>query len=223
MVRELQARLGQNASNSSIPPSANPPQAPPPLHKQPTGRKPGGQPGHTAHLRVRLPTERLTEPTVYYRPKTCADGEKGLAAVPILFTEWHLFRGGGSRQQLRFELEPLRQAVRDGLGEGTWCAEAKTATFCQNLLAVEAALWTFLSKEGVEPTNNPIERLLRSGVLWRKNAFGCPSESGCRFIERILRVTQTLRLQQRPVWEFLYHSLVAHRRGLPAPALLAEQ
>jgi transposase len=71
-VRELQTRPGPNASNSSIPPSANPPPAPPPVQKQPTGRKPGGQPGHTAHLGVRLPTERLTEPTVYYRPKTCA-------------------------------------------------------------------------------------------------------------------------------------------------------
>jgi len=39
---ELKVRLGLNASNSSIPPSANPPQAPPPVVKKPTGRKPGG-------------------------------------------------------------------------------------------------------------------------------------------------------------------------------------
>jgi transposase len=70
-IRELEARLGQNASNSSIPPSANPPQAPPPVKKKPTGRKPGGQPGHQAHLRARLPSERLTEPIVHYRPKIC--------------------------------------------------------------------------------------------------------------------------------------------------------
>ena len=36
----------------------------------------------------------------------------------------------------------------------------KAAAFCANLLAVEAALWTFVRKEGVEPTNNHIERLL---------------------------------------------------------------
>ena len=71
-LRELEARLGQNASNSSIPPSANPPQAPPPVVKKPTGRKPGGQPGHQAHLRARLPAERLTEPTVHYVPEVCA-------------------------------------------------------------------------------------------------------------------------------------------------------
>jgi transposase len=70
-LRELESQLGRNASNSSIPPSANPPQAPPPVHKKPTGRKPGGQPGHSAHLRVRLPAERLTEPIVHYWPEIC--------------------------------------------------------------------------------------------------------------------------------------------------------
>src|SRR5260370_41249600 len=81
-VRELEARLGQNASNSSLPPSANPPQAPRPGRKEPTGRKPGGQPGHTAHLRVRLPPERLTEPTVHYLPDLCEACQDGLPLAP---------------------------------------------------------------------------------------------------------------------------------------------
>lgn len=440
-VRGLLARLGQNSSNSSLPPSANPPQAPPPVRKRPTGRKPGGQPGHTAQLRQRLPRERLTEPTVHYLPAMCAAcqddlpalpgpddpeprwhqvvelppipvqvteyqahgrtcrscghltwapipgairahacgprltatmaflsgalhvskrgieefvetvlqvpialgtvsnleqevsaalagahaeaqravqqaaaknvdetgwkqagarrwlwgaatalaacfviapsrgaagltallgrkikgvvgsdrwsaygrlrlglrqlcwahlkrdfqqlvegggpgrtyGALGLAAVGILFEEWHLFRGGGSRAALRRELEPLREAMRSWLGEGARCRDAKAAALCSNLLAAEPALWTFLYKDGVEPTNNHIERLLRPGVLWRKNAFGCHSEGGCRFVERILTVVQTLRLRQRPALEFLYHSLVSHRSGRPAPSLLASQ
>ena len=84
-------------------------------------------------------------------------------------------------------------------------------------------MWTFVRKEGVEPTNNHIERQLRRGVLWRKNAFGCHSERGCRFVERILTVVQTLRLQKRPVPEFLYESLVSHRGGQAAPSLLPAQ
>src|SRR6266404_656432 len=80
-LRELQARLNQNASNSSIPPSANPPEAPPPVVKQPTGRKPGGQPGHTAHLRQRLPAERVTA-TVHYRPQQCAACQHHLPQEP---------------------------------------------------------------------------------------------------------------------------------------------
>jgi transposase len=81
-------------------------------------------------------------------------GESGLAAVQILFAEWHLFRGGGSRAALRRELEPLRQAMRSWLGEGARCGDAKAAALCGNLLDAEPALWTFLYNKGVEPTNN---------------------------------------------------------------------
>ena len=437
-LRELEARLGQNASNSSIPPSANPPQAPPPVVKKPTGRKPGGQPGHPAHLRARLPAERLTEPTVHYLPKVCeacqhklpaapglddpeprwhqtvelpefpveitehqahgrtchcghvtwakipqeirahvcgprltasmsflsgvlhaskrgieefvetvcgvpialgtisnleqemsaaladahaeaqkavqeADskhvdetgwkqagqkrwlwgaatmlvacfiiaptrgaaglaallgkkikgiicsdrwsvygqlklglrqlcwahlkrdfqklvdrggdskdiGEMGLGAVEVIFPLWHSFRGGGlSRSQLQREIVLIRQTLREWLERGCACEDSKTAAFCENVLALEPALWTFVRKEGVEPTNNHMERLLRPGVLWRKNAFGCHSEAGCRYVERLLTVVQTLRLQKRPVLDFLYRSLLAHRHAQKAPQLL---
>src|SRR3954451_22282801 len=82
LVRELQARLGQNSSNSSIPPSANPPQAPPPVRKKPTGRQPGGQPGHDAHLRRRLPAERLSQPVIHYVPGICECCDDDLAYAP---------------------------------------------------------------------------------------------------------------------------------------------
>src|SRR5580658_6554295 len=91
-LRDLEARVGQNASNSSIPPSANPPQAPPPVRKQPTGRKPGGQPEHTAHLRERLPPERLTETTVHYLPEICVACQHDLPRLPGLNNpepHWH--------------------------------------------------------------------------------------------------------------------------------------
>lgn len=437
-LAELKARLGQNASNSSIPPSANPLQAPKPVVKKPTGRKPGGQSGHTAHLRQRLPKERVTvtrhfvpvicdycqddlpqtpgpddpEPrwhqvlevpstpvdvTEYQaHSRTCRNcgeltwaaipqelrahvcgprltaliaflsgamhlskrqiaetittvfgapiavgtvsnleqemsaalavahgeaqqavqaaavknvdetgwkqagakrwlwgaattlvacfviaptrgalglaallgsqikgiigsdrwavygqlklglrqvcwahlkrdfqklvdrgsdsqeiGEKGLEAVAVIFDLWHSFRGGGlSRAQLQRQIAPVRQTLREWLELGCACADTKAAAFCENLLDIELALWTFIRRDGVEPTNNHIERLLRAGVLWRKNAFGCHSEAGCRFVERILTVVQTLRLQKRPVLEFLYQSLCAHRLAQKGPQLL---
>jgi transposase len=59
LVKDLQQRLGANASNSSLPPSANPPAAPPAVVKKRTGRKTGGQPGHEGHQRLRLPPERV--------------------------------------------------------------------------------------------------------------------------------------------------------------------
>src|SRR4051794_12765745 len=69
-LRELEQRLGLNATNSSIPPSANPPDAPPPVVKQPTGRKPGGQPGHPAFQRVRIPPEGVKH-TIPLIPSHC--------------------------------------------------------------------------------------------------------------------------------------------------------
>lgn len=147
-------------------------------------------------------------------------GQAGLAIAAILFGEWQLFRGGGSRRALQRELEPVRDALRDWLEQGARCSSPKAATLCANLLKLEPALWTFLYKENVEPTNNHGERLVRSGVLWRKIAFGCHSERGCRFVERILTVVQTLRLQKRPVLDFLYRSLLAYRNGETPPKLL---
>ena len=101
-------------------------------------------------------------------------------------------------------------------------ADSKAATFCANVLTLYPALWLFTAIEGVEPTNNHAERILRMGVLWRKNAFGCHSAAGCQFVERMLTVVQTLRLQKRPVLEYLYRAIVAHRAGLPAPQLLGQ-
>jgi transposase len=77
-VRELRARLGRNASNSSLPPSANPPQAPPPVRKRPTGRKRGAQPGHPPHTRRRLPPDQVHE-VVRYLPTAC---ERCRASLP---------------------------------------------------------------------------------------------------------------------------------------------
>src|SRR5947209_9774148 len=81
-VADLEARLGLNSTNSSIPPSANPPGAPPPVVKKPTGRKRGGQAGHQAHLRRRLPAARLTQPTRHYFPDTCVGCHDDLPMKP---------------------------------------------------------------------------------------------------------------------------------------------
>ena len=70
----------------------------------------------------------------------------------------------------------------------------------------------------MEPTNNHAERLLRPAVLWRKRSFGCQSEAGCRFVERMLTVAGTLRLQGRPVLDYLEEAPQRHRAGLPTPS-----
>ena len=58
-IAELKARLGQNSSNSSRPPSSDPPSAPKRPEREPTGKRRGGQPGHKKHERRMLPPERV--------------------------------------------------------------------------------------------------------------------------------------------------------------------
>src|SRR5215469_3754249 len=71
LVHELRLRLDQNASNSSIPPSADPPGAPRPVVKARSGRRRGGQPGHPGSFRRRLPPERI-DAIVDHVPESCA-------------------------------------------------------------------------------------------------------------------------------------------------------
>ena len=138
-----------------------------------------------------------------------------------VFELWHLFRGGGcSHRQLDDGLTPLSLELLEVLQRGRRCRDRKTKRFCARLLQVYPALWTFVVAAGVEPTNNHVERAQRRAVLWRRRSFGSHSAAGCRFVERILTVVQTLRLQKRPVLPFLYQSLLAHRQSHNAPQLL---
>jgi transposase len=152
-------------------------------------------------------------------------GREGRKIVTKVFAAWHAFRQGQcTRAQLQARLAPVENRMNRVLLEGAILGtEAAVMTFCENVLAVEPALWTFVRTEGVEPTNNAIERLLRRAVLWRRRSFGSASAAGCRFVERILTVVQTRRLQGKSVLGYLHEALRAHRAGQPCPKLLPAQ
>src|SRR5271166_5184438 len=78
-VRDLQARLGLNSNNSSLPPSANPLGTPPPQKKKKSKRRRGGQPGHPPHLKELLPPERVDEIKPFL-PSHCAHCAATLSA-----------------------------------------------------------------------------------------------------------------------------------------------
>jgi transposase len=161
--------------------------------------------------------------------RKCADrggeaakiGRAGLRVVATVFECWHRHRDGPpDRDRLLEEIGPLARRLDRVLSAGQRCADGPAATFCANLLGLWPALWLFALEEGVEPTNNHAERLLRRGVLWRKRSFGSHSEEGCRFVERMLTVVQTLRLQERSALTYLQDAIAAHRDARPAPQLL---
>src|SRR5215211_786457 len=69
-IRDLEARLDQNSTNSSRPPSSYPPQAPARPKAPPSSRKRGGQPGHRGAFRTLLPVEQVDE-IVVLEPECC--------------------------------------------------------------------------------------------------------------------------------------------------------
>jgi transposase len=139
-----------------------------------------------------------------------------------VFELWHRFKSDKamSRNELQLRLEPTVDAMGELLHAGIRSRDAKLSRFCESLLDRWPMYWLFTWKEGVEPTNNHAERVQRRAVLWRRKSFGCQSSTGCRFVERILTVVQTLRLQQRNAYHYLSQCLTAHRAGTPTPALV---
>jgi transposase len=148
-------------------------------------------------------------------------GREGLKLVKKVFAAWHAFQDDqGTRAQLKANLAPVVQRLNGVLLLGVLGDDPSVEAFCENLLRLQPALWTFVTHANVEPTNNFMERLVRRAVLWRKRSFGCWSPDGCRFVERILTVVQTRRLQGQNVLNYLHDALVAHRAGQPCPKLL---
>jgi transposase len=94
-VAELEAKLAQNSSNSSRPPSSDSPadrQARP--GKEPTGRPRGGQRGHKGWKRNLLPPEKVTK-------------------IQECFPDRCRRRGCGRRLPRRPDVEPVRHQVVD--------------------------------------------------------------------------------------------------------------
>lgn len=150
-------------------------------------------------------------------------GEALLAQVESLFRLWHRVRDGTlSRLDFQTQVAPIRTRVQELLDQGAQCAHAQTRHTCENLLKREPALWTFVSREGVEPTNNHAERCLRRAVLWRRRSFGTQSETGSRFVARVLTTVTTLRLQRRDVLDYLTAACAAATRGDEPPSLLPD-
>jgi transposase len=87
--------------------------------------------------------------------------------------------------------------------------------FARRLLREIESLWTFLVEEGVAPTNNHAERMLRFAVLWRKRSYGTRGEKGDRWVERILSLRQTCRLRSKRTYPVLVDALRAYFKEQP--------
>ena len=147
-------------------------------------------------------------------------GGRWLKEQKAAFELWHLFKAGTfGRGELQERMTASIDALGDLLSEGIGSRDASLSSYCQRLHDRFPMYWLFTSAAGVEPTNNHAERVQRRAVLWRRKSFGCASQAGCRFVERILTVVGTLRLQGRNALEFLSGCIAAHRNGSAGPKL----
>lgn len=96
----------------------------------------------------------------------------------------------------------------------------KTGRFCERLLEDEKKLWAFIEESSLDLTNNLSERNLRPAVLWRKVSYGNQSVRGERFVERILSVVETLKIQGKNVFDYLISCFQAKNSCLPTPSFL---
>lgn len=123
---------------------------------------------------------------------------------------------------LREQLAPLRARMQELLQQGARGRHQRTANFCEGLLNEYDALWTFCDVKNLDIPidNNAAERALRHAVIMRRVQLGTQSEQGNRWVERILSVRETLRLQDRPVLDYLIQAATAARSGQPLPSIL---
>jgi transposase len=150
-------------------------------------------------------------------------GEHLLDLTEQLFEHWHRVRDGTlGRELFRFHMRTLRSEVSHWLWQGLDCGHPATAGTCREILKIEDDLWTFVDLEGVEPTNNAAERALRQAVLWRKKSFGTRSVAGSQYVERILTVVASCRLQGRNTLEYLTNVCQAAHENKHVPSLLSE-
>ena len=138
-----------------------------------------------------------------------------------LFSNWHRYkRGEIDREKLKRLCAPIESEIPRLLLRGLSVSEISRK--CMKILEIRKALFNFIHKEGIEPTNNRAEQALRQAVIWRKTSFGTWSAAGSRFAERILTVIETLRVQGRSLMAYLYEVGKAVVTRGSAPSLLSE-
>ncbi len=139
-----------------------------------------------------------------------------------VFAAWRAYQHEHhDRDRLQAEIAPIQNELRQLLQDASPKSQRTRwhRQFANNLLKVWPALWTFVTVEGVEPTNNPAERALRAAVIHRKVSLGTQSQNGERFAERALSAAATCRLQHRSLFTYLSDLIPAHNPGDPSPAL----
>jgi transposase len=151
-----------------------------------------------------------------------AIGHELLDYTGILFEYWHDYRDGKlSRELFVAWMAALGPKVEAALARGVAAGIDGLSGSCADMLEHKEALWTFVTHDDVEPTNNHAEREIRAFVLWRKRSYGAQSDRGNLFAERVMTVAHTARKQNKNVLGFLTACCRGRRPSLFVPDVVA--
>lgn len=166
--------------------------------------------------------ERTWERFVERGGEAARVGRELLDSTHQMFHWWHKVRDGTmTRESFRRHMGPIRTAIQQSLDSGMAVrSDAKTPRTCRRIRKLDAAMWTFVEVEGIEPTNNVAERAVRKGVLWRMTSLGTQSLTGRQFAERIMTATATVRQHGGNIYDYLVEAMTNRLHGHPAPSLL---
>lgn len=139
----------------------------------------------------------------------------------LLFEQWRRYKDEEiAWSTFQTSVRPIRKEFNSLLLRGQFSENDRLIGFTDELYAHRDWLWTFTRVKGIEPTNNTAERALRPAVIYRKLSFGTQSENGSRYLERILTVSETCRLQNRSAYKYLIEAVKANFKNKNPPSLL---
>ncbi len=140
-----------------------------------------------------------------------------------LFHLWHQLKEGHiDRKTLQKQATPIKVFIEGLLRQGRRSKNKNTAGTCRNIISYGPALWRFLEIDGVEPTNNLAERMIRTIAIWRKTSFGTQSKKGSLYMERIMTVVATCKLQKKNILDYLTSAVKSHVEKSAFPSLLPQ-
>ncbi|MCA1678627.1 MAG: IS66 family transposase [Actinobacteria bacterium] len=117
-------------------------------------------------------------------------------------------------------LHDIHDRLMDAVEAGERSHTPDLARLCATILDIWPTLWNFTEHPDAQATNNRAERALRHAVLWRKTSNGTQTDAGERFVERVLSIRETCRLNNKPLHDYLIDIHTARLTGQPIPTPL---
>lgn len=158
------------------------------------------------------------------RPGACGEHGQRIRALidEVIRADTKARAGGDTIAWHTGPLNELHDRLMDAVEAGERSRNPDLSRLCATILDIWPTLWNFTEHPDAEATNNRCERAIRHAVLWRKTSLGTQTDAGDRFVERILSIRETCRLNATPLHGYLTDVHNARLAGQPIPSPLRD-